>query len=294
MKIGLWGLGDMGAAVGRSLVQAGYDVLAVFEGRSEESRARGEAAGITAVPNLASLVETDVVLSILPPGIALAVSEDFCRCAEASTSKPLYADLNAIAPRTTKEIAAKLEGAGIDFVDGAIIGASPFKGKQRTRIYLSGAHAETCTFLSTPEMSTSVCGPDIGQASGLKMVYAALTKGTMTLHTAVLLAAHRMGLMDPLLQELEGSQADRLGAMRGTVPFIAADSVRWADEMDQIAACFSDAGVTPNFHEGAGDIFRLLAQTPLESETRETMDYSRTLEAAMEIYAESLQGKPIT
>ncbi len=36
----------------------------------------------------------------------------------------------------------------------------------------------------------------MGRASGIKMCYAALTKGTFTLHTAVLVAAEAMGLID--------------------------------------------------------------------------------------------------
>ena len=40
------------------------------------------------------------------------------------------------------------------------------------------------------------------------------------------------------------------------------------------------------FHRGAAEIFRLLAATPFASETRESLDTSRTLEQAVQVFAE--------
>jgi hypothetical protein len=48
--------------------------------------------------------------------------------------------------------------------------------------------------------------------------------------------------------------------------------------------------VTPRFHEGARDVFALLAATPLAAETRETLDPSRTLEQALAVYLAQLPG----
>ena len=290
MKIALIGLGDMGAAVGKSLVRAGHEVSACFDGRSAESRTRGEDAGIENISQAESVAHAGAILSIVPPGLAECVAAEAAEHINAADRKPLYADLNAVAPATAARIAATIEPSGATFIDGGIIGAAPFKTKSKTRIYLSGEKAEALTALSTDEITAATCGANIGQASGLKMVYAALTKGTMTLHTAVLLAAHEMGLTEALFQEFEASQSDKLTTMRYSVPFIAADSVRWADEMDEITTTFADVGVTSKFHEGAGDIFHLLARSPLEKETRATVDRTRTLEQALEIYSATLRN----
>lgn len=285
-KIGLIGLGDMGGGVGRSLVAAGHTVMAVHAGRSEESLARARDGGIEDCVNLEALVHAaDVVLSIVPPGAAPQVAVDVAGILDGMRDKPLYADLNAVAPATSCEMAERIEAAGGVMVDGSIIGLAPFKTPNKTRIYVSGSEAEALAFLATDEIDVRPCGPNVGQASGIKMVYAALSKGTMTLHASVALAAHQMGIMDIWTREMSESQPDKLAAIRGSVPYIAADSVRWADEMDEIAASFESVGVTPKFHEGAGDIFRLMAATPLEAETRGNVDRSRTLEEALEIYA---------
>jgi hypothetical protein len=61
--------------------------------------------------------------------------------------------------------------------------------------------------------------------------------------------------------------------------------------MEEIAKTFADAGVTPGFHEGAAEIFRLLSQTPFASETRETIDESRTLEETLREAAKLIPKK---
>jgi 3-hydroxyisobutyrate dehydrogenase-like beta-hydroxyacid dehydrogenase len=284
--IGLIGLGDMGGGVGRSLVGAGHKVIAVHGGRSGESLERARVGGIEDCADTETLVRSaDVILSIVPPGIAPDIAADVASILDGMRDKPVFADLNAVAPARSREMAERIEAAGGVMVDGGIIGRAPFKTPNKTRIYLSGSEAGALAFLATDEIDVRPCGPDVGQASGLKMVYAALSKGTMTLHSAVALAAHQMGIMDIWQTEMSESQPDKLAAIKGSVPYIAADSVRWADEMDEIAASFAAVGVTSKFHQGAGEIFRLMAATPLEAETRATVDRSRTLEEALEIYA---------
>ena len=56
--------------------------------------------------------------------------------------------------------------------------------------------------------------------------------------------------------------------------------------MEQIAATFEDAGVTSSFHDAAADIYRLISQTTLGTETPETIDQGRTLEATIHTISE--------
>ena len=61
--------------------------------------------------------------------------------------------------------------------------------------------------------------------------------------------------------------------------------------MEEIAATYAAAGVTPKFHQGAIDVYRLLVSTPLAEETSETIDQNRTLEEAVKIFARHLPMK---
>jgi hypothetical protein len=80
--------------------------------------------------------------------------------------------------------------------------------------------------------------------------------------------------------------------MEAMVPRLAADAERWIGEMEEIAATFESAGLPRGFHDGATEIFRLLAATPLAAETRETLDPDRTLDEAVAIFAEKIGKKP--
>ena len=84
------------------------------------------------------------------------------------------------------------------------------------------------------------------------------------------------------------SQPDVYAAMESQVPGLPADSLRWIGEMEEIADTFEHAGLTPNFHRGAAEVFRLLSGTPFAQETRETLDRSRTLQQTIEVVARHL------
>ena len=286
--------GDMGHAVGRVLTDAGYDVVTCLAGRSERTRALAETGGLSDLDSLdAVAAEASLVLSILPPAAALGLAEDMAAAMERSGARPVYVDCNAISPATARDIAQVIEAAGAPFIDAGIIGTKPSSGSS-PRFYVSGADTGPMESLGESlggkGFEVVGLGSDPGRASALKMCYAGLTKGTWTLHTAVLLAAEAQGLTAVLRAEFEHSQGQALAQMEARIPRLPADSRRWIGEMEEIAKTFADAGVTPGFHEGAAAVFRLLAQTPFAAETPETMDKSRTMEETVREAAKYLPG----
>ena len=113
-------------------------------------------------------------------------------------------------------------------------------------------------------------GPNIGQASGLKMCYAAITKGLTALGTELLVAGKAMGLAEPLRAELEQSQPELLAWLDRQVPGMPPKAYRWVGEMEEIAATFGYLGLTPSVLQGAADLYRFVGQTPLAEETPES------------------------
>ncbi len=288
--IAVIGAGDMGHAVGGTLVAQGYDVVTCLAGRSEITRTRAMRAGLRDVPDLdAAVAAADVFLSILPPALATELAEQVAAAMARTGKRPLYADLNAISPETAQGVAKIVEGAGAKFVDGGIVGSPP--GKAVPRIYLSGRDADAVAAIAAlggKAMDMRPCGAEPGRASAVKMCYAALTKGSNALFTAVLVAAEALGVSSEVRAEYETSQPDLYRRMKANVPFLPADAWRYAGEMEEIAATFDSVGVTPLFHLGAAATYRLLDTTPFAKETRETLDRSRTLEQAVEAYARAL------
>ena len=102
------------------------------------------------------------------------------------TRRPCFADCNAVSPDTARRMAEAIGAAGGDFIDAGIIGAPPGKSPTGPRFYASGPKAELLLAIhgesEAGAIDVRVLGHEVGRASGMKMVYAGLTKGSMTLH----------------------------------------------------------------------------------------------------------------
>ncbi|MEK9644444.1 MAG: DUF1932 domain-containing protein [Alphaproteobacteria bacterium] len=284
--------GDMGEGVGASIAGQGREVITVLAGRGDETRMRAERAGFREVPDLETLArDADLVLSVMPPEKAEGLAREVAAAMKATGSTPVYGDLNAISPMTSRRIADIMADAGAGYIDGGIIGSAPFKDETATRIYVSGPHADLMMELDGNGKKIHNVGEEIGRASAVKMVYASVTKGIDSLLTAAYTAAESLGIREILEKEWKESQAQTLARMERRVPALPADAGRWIGEMEEIAATYTAAGVTPSFHKGAADMYRLLNATPFASESRETRDKSRTMQQSVEVYVAHLTGR---
>lgn len=281
--------GDMGHAVGRALGAGGVEVVASLAGRSARTRRLAAAAGIRDCPTHAEMLEqADLVLSIVPPGAALRAADAVAEAMSASGFCPPYADCNAVSPETARAVAQRISGAGADFIDGGILGPPPGAGRSATRFYFSGKRAGLLSELDGKGIVVRLLGDEAGRASGLKMCYAALTKGTGALQTAVLTLAEALGLADELRCELQTSQDAAYRQMLSSAPRLPVVAWRYIDEMRQIAQTCEAAGVTPKFHLGAAEVYSHLARTPLAEQTPETMNRALSPQQAASVYAARL------
>jgi 3-hydroxyisobutyrate dehydrogenase-like beta-hydroxyacid dehydrogenase len=272
----------MGHAVGRVLAEHGVDIMTCLAGRSERTHRLASAAGFIEMPTLEDLVcEADLVLSILVPVDAEAIACQLAGALKATGAQPYIADCNAISPMRSAKIETIIQSAGGRFIDASIIGPPPGQSAP-PRFYVSGIHAEVMLPLDGKGIVVKSLGETIGRASGIKMCYAALTKGTSTLQVALLTAAESMGLTEELRQELAYSQAAALQNMESTIPRLPPNAHRWVGEMEEIASTFAEVGVTSHFHLGAAAIYRLLQATSFANESPESIDPDRTLARTIE------------
>src|SRR3984957_9144483 len=129
----------------------------------------------------------DFVLSVVPPGDAVALAQRLPPALAASRRKPIFVECNAISPRRAAEVAAVIAPTGTPFVDGGLIGGPPQPGTSGARIYVSGPEAAKVAALCDFGLDIRVVEGDIGKASALKCAYAALTKGTTAIGAAMML-----------------------------------------------------------------------------------------------------------
>jgi len=262
--------GNMGAGLAARLKEHGTRVLTLTQGRSSATQERARMAGMQAADE-AVICASDIILSVVPPGEAVALARQLAPFIARSEPKPVFVDCNAVSPQTMGEIARIIEEAGGPCVDGSIIGTPPLPGGPVPALYVSGAKAARIAVLGEHGLDIRVLDAPIGAASTLKMSYAGITKGLTALASAMILAAERSGAGEALHEELARSQKVLLDRFSRTVPDMFPKAYRWVAEMEEIASFLGEDRAESRIYQGIAGLYRRIAEdhagTGLETET---------------------------
>jgi 3-hydroxyisobutyrate dehydrogenase-like beta-hydroxyacid dehydrogenase len=251
--------GMMGAAVGGRLVENGLKVLTSLAGRGADTVARAKKYGLTDASD-EEIARSDFILSILPPGDAVALAQRFAPTLTASNSKPVFVDCNAVSPPTAERVAAAIAPTGSPFVDAGIIGAPPKTGDAGPRFYASGTHAPRFAMLRQYGLDVRVLEGPLTAASAVKMSYAGITKGTQALAAVMMLAATRAGSADALFKELSSSQPQMLAWLKRGLAIMPPKAYRWIAEMHEIADFVGEDPAGHELYVGAAHFYEQIAR----------------------------------
>ncbi|KAK5123344.1 hypothetical protein LTR85_002775 [Meristemomyces frigidus] len=288
---------DMGVGIARLLIANNYRVITNASDRSKETQDRARKNSVDLVPTDVELCNTaDYILSIVPPRDALRTAQRIITASSNPAfnkrSNPLYyLDLNAISPRSAREINDLFAKSSPDvrLIDGGIIGSPPKLKDDGTwykpSVPVSGPHklseAQPSGAHLAAVLNMQHINDTIGSATGLKMCFAALSKGFTALAIQSLTSAHNLGCLPELKQHL---QLFNPGAAKSaeSVTRMPPKAYRWVREMEEIAETFeADGGF-----EGDESIFRPVAKvydlvaygTELGSEKTEDRKRGKTTE----------------
>jgi 3-hydroxyisobutyrate dehydrogenase-like beta-hydroxyacid dehydrogenase len=264
----------MGVSIAASAIHSGHEVYWLSEGRSDKTRARAEKHNLKESDSLAVLCQTcEVIISVCPPHAA----EEVAQAVREAGFKGLYLDANAISPQRARKLGKTLEEIGAHFVDGGVIGGPAWKPKE-TWLYLSGEHSEDiASYFSTGPLEIKVIGNEIGKASALKMCYAAYTKGTTALLSAILAAAESLDVRRELYQQWDIDDRGFLEQVNRRVERVTAKAWRFEGEMKEIASTFAEAGLPGGFHEAAAEIYHRMANFKDTTEAPQLNDVIKAL-----------------
>jgi 3-hydroxyisobutyrate dehydrogenase-like beta-hydroxyacid dehydrogenase len=243
--------GAMGAAVGAQAVAAGHRVFWVEVGRSAATRRRAAEAGLQPTTSLA---DADLIFSICPPAAAYEVAQQVA----GAGFKGTYVDANAISPARAESIA---ELFGDAFVDGGIIGGPP-RGQGLTRLYLSGARAADANVFAGTALQVGLLPGPVGQASGLKLAFAAYNKISYALAAQAGALAEAHGVLPELRAVAEDLLPGTPLAKPSQLASAGPRAWRWAPEMHEIADAFRAAGIAPESPLAAERLFALWSADP--------------------------------
>ena len=286
--------GAMGHAVGQRLKEHELDVITCLAGRSERTRALAEKAGIQDVATMEELVEqADLIMSMTVSAAVPGLCRQVADVIRATGTDTLFAECNAISPQLTREMEPIITNAGGRFVDVSIIGGPPRPGYS-PHFYVSGSQAPNFAEVGQFGLDVRLLDGEVGQASGIKMCYAAMTKGSWALYSQLLIAAELMGLTEPLLAEFQSGQSAVLERMTRTIPTVPPRARRWVSEMEEIRDTFDHLGLTPLLFQGVSDMYRFMGDTPLGEEFPESRDWERTFTETIRQLATYVEPKERT
>lgn len=255
--IGILHPGAMGVAVAQTMKNSGFGVIWAGNGRSPETHQRAQQADLTDVQTLEQLCQqADVIVSVCPPHAA----EEVATAVLDHTFHGTYLDANAISPQKARRIDAKMQAAGVTFVDGSIVGGPP-KERNQTWLHLSGEAAEGVTrFFAEGPLETAVVSHNIGDASALKMCFAAQTKGGAALLALVLGAAESLGVRAQLEAQWANYDAEKPQRSQQSVVRVSHNKAwRFVGEMEEMVETFGGIGLPTGFHEAAAEMYRRVA-----------------------------------
>jgi 3-hydroxyisobutyrate dehydrogenase-like beta-hydroxyacid dehydrogenase len=245
----------MGASVGAAASSNGHTVFWASAGRTPSTWARARRAKLEDAGTVADLVRgSEIVLSVCPPHAAEEVAQEVAQLGFSG----VYVEGNAISPDRTRAIQRIVEAAGAHYVDGGIIGGPAWTREAKTHLYLSGPRAEevSACFAGSP-LQASVISTRIGAASALKMGYAAYTKGTTALLTAILGMVEKEGVRADLARQWGETFTNQ------TIKRVCSNTAkawRFVGEMHEIAATFRGAGMPGGFHDAAAEVYERLEE----------------------------------
>jgi 3-hydroxyisobutyrate dehydrogenase-like beta-hydroxyacid dehydrogenase len=270
--------GEMGAGIGKRLSERGARVLTSLNERGPGSARRAADARMTDVASDDELVtQSDFILSVVPPGQALALAERFKAPLARATHKPVYIDCNAIAPKTAERIGTLLSDTNARYIDGGIIGGPPAPNYSPS-IYVSGPFASEAKRLAAYGLNIRAIDGGIGSASALKMSYAGITKGVTAIGAALLLGASRAGCAEELKQEMSESQQQLLQRFSRQVPLAFPKAYRWVAEMEEIAAFLGDDPAARDMFLGVARLYERLAAGHAKQSPEAEADLAALLE----------------
>lgn len=256
MKTGILHPGEMGISIAATMKNSGHEVNWVTEGRSAATRERAAERKLRPLPDLATLcAEADALVSVCPPAAAEQVAMD----ALAAGFRGLYLDANAIAPQRACRMAQAMEADGVTFVDGSIVGGPAWQPGKTWMILSGDGTDDAAALFAAGPLETWVLEGEVGRASALKMVFAGWTKGTSALLAAVLGTAEALGVRDELTQQWARSGMDLAESAPHRTRGVTAKAWRFVGEMEEISATFAGAGLPGDFHQGAAEVYRRMA-----------------------------------
>lgn len=253
MKVGFIGFGEVASTLSAGLLEHGVEVCTCVFDRSSKTREIADDMGVEICNTYKLLAEvSDILISSVVPTASIQVAE-----LVGGHVKGIYVDMNNVSPKTVKNALQFIKNGRT--VDASIIGSVRRKGND-VRIIASGPAADCFDGLNGYGMNIKIIGEENGQASGIKLLRSAYTKGVSALLFESIYHAYMMGVDREVLEnisETEGSEF--LGSAVSRIVSAAFHADRRSQEMDEVVEVLKEKQ-NPLMAKSTAEFFKSLSE----------------------------------
>ena len=249
-RVTLIGFGEAGqafaGAAGWGVQARAYDKLTDTPSTAPAKEADYRRAGVEGAESLSAAVAgASIVLSLVTADQAVLVAR---AAAECMAPGALFCDMNSVAPSTKQRAAAAIEAAGAHYVDVALM-APVNPARLAVPLLVSGGEAEAAAkkLARLGFENIRVVGPQVGQASSVKMIRSIVVKGIEALTAEAMLAADAAGLCEEVIASLDASEKAIPWPKRAdyNLDRMIVHGLRRAEEMAEVVKTLEDLGIAP-------------------------------------------------
>ena len=274
MRVGFLGFGEVASTLSTGLMENGVEVCTCVEGRSTRTRNISEKSGVKISGSYKILAEnSDILISSVVPSNAVEVAKMV-----GNYTRGIYVDINNVSPKTVNYALSMIKNGKT--VDASIIG-SVSKGLN-VKIIASGPFAEDFAQLKSYGMNISVIGPENGQASGIKLLRSAYTKGVSALLFESIYHGYKLGIDRDVLKYISETECpDFMESAVSRIISAAFHAERRSEEMAEVIEMLKEKS-EPIMAEGTAEFFKMLTQNIKKPEKRPD-EYQEVFKEFMEI-----------
>ncbi len=287
IRLGLVGYGEIGSTLGRGLRSEGlasvvaYDRYAFDGPYSGLIQRRAQEAGVPLVQDHAALAaQADLILGVTPGAASL---DSAAMLAAVLTPAHCFVDVASATPGIKRAVVEHVRPTGVLAGDASIVG-TPADG-HGLPILASGPAAERMRDALVPwGMRIEVVGPDVGTASGIKILRSVVMKGMEALLVECLLAARQLGIEQPILRSLDKTFARPFPEVANALLTTGAiHAQRRSEEVATSADALAEAGLHDTVAAAAAARLRWVADMRLKEHFGGTVPdrYDQVLDAML-------------
>ena len=249
LRIALIGYGEVGGILGTALGKhapaslRAYDLLFDDPARRGPALERARANGVEPADSAAAAVaDATLIVCAVTASQALPAA----RSARAGIRKDAwYLDLNSASPKTKRECAAVVEGAGGRYVEMAVMTSVPPYGIA-VPMLSGGPHARAIApLVAGLGFRAEIASEELGVASAIKMCRSGIVKGMEAIVIESFIAARRYGVEREVLASLAETFPGIDWEKQGSYFFqrVVAHGKRRAEEMREASVTYREVGL---------------------------------------------------